>query len=56
MTEVLLWIYYNKGGHRDIKPNNILVFGKDPLNHDTLDLKLTDFGSGKIFMESMQMG
>lgn len=56
MVEVLLYIYKNNGSHRDIKPNNILIYGDDPENHETLDLKLTDFGCGKMAQDSMQYG
>ena len=56
ILEALIYIHLHHGVHRDIKPNNILVFGENRDDLDTLYVKLTDFGSGKMFLESMQMG
>ena len=39
--------------HRDIKPNNILLFG-DSDHPNQMNAKLSDFGSGVINNETIQ--
>ena len=53
MIEGLIYIHLNNGTHRDIKPNNLLVFGDSDEDHDQMWLKIADFGCGKIFQDSI---
>ena len=47
LIEALMYIHSKSAMHRDIKPNNILLFG-DLNNIDLVDVKLSDFGSGVV--------
>ena len=53
----MLYIHANKGTHKDIKLENILLFSDDPneTDVDKMWLKLADFGLGKIFFDTMFM-
>lgn len=42
----MTFLHRNSIAHRDLKPDNILVFSEDPATD--CNLKLTDFGSSKI--------
>ena len=48
LSSTLVFVHQNKVYHRDIKPNNILVFGEDITKLETLILKFTDFGVGRM--------
>lgn len=50
MTEALIYCHHLGVNHRDIRPQNMLLYGEMPdlNNHDNLVVKLTDFGSGIV--------
>ena len=53
-AEALLYSEFHGVSHRDIKLRNILVYGKDADDLDTIYIKLADFGSGQMDKNTMR--